>query len=601
MFRSLHIKLMLIMLLLITSLMTIVGAFLMTSVTSFYVDEFYKQMANIFGADNEAFLNNLRLEAAQEDGLEQVRGILEGNAGALGIDYLTRNYYILDGVTGEFLAGSDEEGGKNLSVTTNILAARNGQVGDSSDITASYMDLAYPIQGGDNFFIIYIYDNRETVSQLNSQLFLIIVQALLVGLLISVLLSFLLSKTMINPIEKLTEGAERVAAGDFGNTIQVESSDEIGVLTTTFNEMASVLEETLHTVENERNKLDTLFLHMTDGVVAFAADGSIVHCNPAASDMLESNVESMDYQSLFASLYPLSELVRLQRPNYKEAELHIHGKFLEVYFAPFAQEGGPGVLTVLHDVTAQRKNEEMRKEFVANVSHELRTPLTNVRSYAETLRDTDDIPRDTANSFLDIIIGETDRMTHIIGETDRMTHIVQDLLTLSRLESGRADMKMTRFHFGDAIENVCRAVDLEAQRHRHTLAREFVSRDLPMISGDRDRLEQVMMNVIGNAIKYTPDGGHISITAGCTEDQVWMEVCDDGIGIPEKDRERIFDRFYRVDKARSRESGGTGLGLSIAKEIVQRHHGSIALAPHEGPGTTVRLTLPIGGPTTPAA
>ena len=583
MFRSLHIKLMLIMLLLITSLMTIVGAFLMTSVTSFYVDEFYKQMANIFGADNEAFLNNLRLEAAQEDGLEQVRGILEGNAGALGIDYLTRNYYILDGVTGEFLAGSDEEGGKNLSVTTNILAARNGQVGDSSDITASYMDLAYPIQGGDNFFIIYIYDNRETVSQLNSQLFLIIVQALLVGLLISVLLSFLLSKTMINPIEKLTEGAERVAAGDFGNTIQVESSDEIGVLTTTFNEMASVLEETLHTVENERNKLDTLFLHMTDGVVAFAADGSIVHCNPAASDMLESNVESMDYQSLFASLYPLSELVRLQRPNYKEAELHIHGKFLEVYFAPFAQEGGPGVLTVLHDVTAQRKNEEMRKEFVANVSHELRTPLTNVRSYAETLRDTDDIPRDTANSFLDIII----------GETDRMTHIVQDLLTLSRLESGRADMKMTRFHFGDAIENVCRAVDLEAQRHRHTLAREFVSRDLPMISGDRDRLEQVMMNVIGNAIKYTPDGGEIRVNAGTSGSNVWMEVADNGIGIPKSDWNRIFDRFYRVDKARSRESGGTGLGLSIAREIVQRHGGSIGLTEHQGPGTTVRIVLPI--------
>ena len=583
MFRSLHIKLMLIMLLLITSLMTIVGAFLMTSVTSFYVDEFYQQMANIFGADNEAFLRNLRSEAAQEDGLEQVRGILEGNAGALGIDYLTRNYYILDGVTGEFLTGSDEEGGKQLAVTTNILAARNGQVGDSSDITASYMDLAYPIQGGDNFFVIYIYDNRETVSQLNSQLFLIIVQALLVGLLISVLLSFLLSKTMINPIEKLTEGAERVAAGDFGNAIQVESSDEIGVLTTTFNEMAAVLEDTLHTVENERNKLDTLFLHMTDGVVAFAGDGSIVHCNPAASDMLENDVEIMDYQSLFGALYPLSELVQLQRPNYKEAELHIHGKFLEVYFAPFAQEGGPGVLTVLHDVTAQRKNEEMRKEFVANVSHELRTPLTNVRSYAETLRDSDDIPRDTANSFLDIII----------GETDRMTHIVQDLLTLSRLESGRADLKMTRFHFGDAIESVCRAVDLEAQRHRHALRREFASQDLPMISGDRDRLEQVMMNVIGNAIKYTPDGGEIRVSAGAGGGKVWMEVADNGIGIPKSDWNRIFDRFYRVDKARSRESGGTGLGLSIAREIVQRHGGAIGLTEHQGPGTTVRIVLPI--------
>ena len=584
MFRSLHMKLVLIMLLLITSLMTVVGAFLMTSITSFYIDEFYQQMNETFGASNETFLKTLHSEAAREDGLERVQSMLNtAYAGALGINFQTRNYYILDGKTGEVLASSDEDGGSNLTATPNILAARNGEVGDASDITASYMDLAYPVKAGDNFFIIYIYDNRENVSDLISQLFLIIVQALLVGLLISVLLSFLLSKTMITPIEKLTEGAERVAAGDFSSAIQVESSDEIGVLTTTFNDMAAVLEETIHAVENERNKLDTLFLHMTDGVVAFAGDGTIVHCNPAASEMLENNVEMMDYESMFGGLYPLEELLSLQRPNFKEGELHIQGKFLEVYFAPFDQESGSGVLAVLHDVTAQRKNEEMRKEFVANVSHELRTPLTNVRSYAETIRDTEEIPREMENNFLDIII----------GETDRMTHIVQDLLTLSRLDSGRADLKMTRFHFGEAIGSVCRAVELEAQRHGHRLERGYVLEDLPMIIGDRDRLEQVMMNVIGNAIKYTPDNGVIRVTAGSAGNTVWMEVADNGIGIPKSDWNRIFDRFYRVDKARSRESGGTGLGLSIAKEIVQRHGGTIGLTEHEGPGTTVRIVLPI--------
>ena len=263
--------------------------------------------------------------------------------------------------------------------------------------------------------------------------------------------------------------------------------------------------------------------------------------------------------------------------------MQIHGKFLELYFAPFTQESGSGVLVVLHDVTAQRKNDEMRKEFVANVSHELRTPLTNVRSYAETIRDTEDIPRDVANSFLDIII----------GETDRMTHIVQDLLTLSRLDSGRADMKMTRFHFGEAIGSVCRAVDLDAKRHHHQLLRDYVSEDLPMIIGDRDRVEQVMMNIIGNAIKYTPDGGTIRVNAGSDRDTVWMEVSDNGIGIPRSEWGRVFDRFYRVDKARSRESGGTGLGLSIAKEIVQRHGGTIGLVEHQGPGTTIRIVLPI--------
>ena len=527
-FRSLHMKLVLIMLLLITSLMTIVGAFLMTSITSFYIDQFYEQMSGTFGNDRASFYQALRSEAAGEDGLQRVQQMLEANAGALGIDARSRNYYILDGNSGAVLTGSDEEGAGQLVQTSNLMAARNGEVGDDSDITANYMDFAIPIKGDDSFFIIYIYDNRDTVSDLNAQLFMIIVQALLVGLLISVLLSFLLSKTMTTPIEKLTEGAERVAAGDFSNAITVESSDEIGVLTTTFNDMAAVLEETLAAVETERNKLDTLFLHMTDGVVAFAGDGTIVHCNPAASAMLESAVEVMDYDSLFAGLCPLSELL-------------------------------------------------------ANVSHELRTPLTNVRSYAETIRDSYDIPREMENGFLDIII----------GETDRMTHIVQDLLTLSRLDSGRAELKMLRFPFGDAIESVCRAVELEAQRRGHTLVRSYDIGELPMIVGDRNRLEQVMMNVIGNAIKYTPDGGTIRVSAGSGASKVWMEVLDNGIGIPRQDWNRIFDRFYRVDKARSRESGGTGLGLSIAREIVLRHGGTIGPVEHEGKGTTIRITLPI--------
>ena len=259
---------------------------------------------------------------------------------------------------------------------------------------------------------------------------------------------------------------------------------------------------------------------------------------------------------------------------------------LELYLAPFSDQASGGVLIVLHDVTEQHRNEERRKEFVANVSHELRTPLTNVRSYAETLRDAGGaIPQETENNFLDIII----------TETDRMTHIVQDLLTLSRLDAGNAELNLSRFPFADAIQSVHRANALEAKRHGHQLTCGSLE-DLPLIVGDRSRLEQVMMNILGNAIKYTPDGGHIRITAGSTQNQVWMEVCDDGIGIPEKDRDRIFDRFYRVDKARSRESGGTGLGLSIAREIVLRHRGTIRLVPHQGPGTTIRLTLPIAGP-----
>ena len=564
MFRSLHMKLVLIMLLLITSLMAIVGAFLMTSITGFFIEEFYQQMDSVFGdsnPSNAAFVGSLRSWAEEED-VPKMQEMIEAKAGDLGLNSATRTYYILDGRTGAFLAGSEgQEAFDRMQATPNLLTARSGiaagqdRVGDQSDITAGYMDVAIPITAGESAYIIYIYDNRDTVSALNGQLFLIIVQALLVGLLISVLLSFLLSKTMIIPIERLTEGAERVASGDFGSTIEVESTDEIGILTTTFNDMAAVLQDTLEAVENERNKLDTLFLHMTDGVVAFGRDGSVLHSNPAVSQMLGREVSFYDYDALFGDKFPMKKVLSLQRPDFVSGELTARERILELYLAPFSDGEDGGVMAVLHDVTAQRKNDEMRKEFVANVSHELRTPLTNVRSYAETLRDGDDIPRDMENSFLDVII----------SETDRMTRIVQDLLTLSRLDSGRAEIKMVRFPLLDAIDSVCRAVELEAQRRGHTLVRRY-GRTLPMVTGDRSRLEQVMMNVIGNSIKYTPDGGSITVDAGIRGGNVWIEVSDTGIGIPQQDRERIFDRFYRVDKA---------------------------LTDHEGPGTTVRIVLPI--------
>ncbi len=594
MFRSLHMKLVLIMLLLITSLMTIVGAFMMTSITAFYIDEFYQQMESVFGDSNPAntpFVASLR-SWAEEENVPKLQDMIEAKAGDLGLNTNTRNYFILDGRTGAYLAGSDGQdaferlpASPNLLTVRNSIAAGGSKVGDQSDIAANFMDLAIPVTGGGSAYIIYIYDNRDTVTNLNSQLFLIILQALLVGLLISVLLSFLLSKTMIVPIERLTERAERVAAGDFGSTITVESADEIGILTTTFNDMAAVLQDTLEAVASERNKLDTLFLHMTDGVISFASDGAILTSNPAASQMLGREVSFYDYDALFGQELPLGQVMRLQRPNFASRELTVGERILELYLAPVSDGEGGGAMAVMHDVTAQRKNEEMRKEFVANVSHELRTPLTNVRSYAETLRDMDDIPQEMENNFLDIII----------SETDRMTRIVQDLLTLSRLDSGRAEIKMVRFSLYDSIESVCRAVELEAQRRGHTLLRQYGD-TLPMVMGDRNRLEQVMMNVVGNSIKYTPDGGTITVDAGVRGKNVWIEVSDTGIGIPQKDRERIFDRFYRVDKARSRESGGTGLGLSIAREIVLRHHGTIALTSHDGPGTTVRIVLPIRQP-----
>lgn len=582
MFRSLHIKLVLIMLLLILSLMAVVGSFLINSVSGFYLERFYEQMRDAF--DDADLAHDLRSAAAAPDAEERLGEILQANAGPLGIDSASRNYYILDGKTGKVLRGSDKTGGTELGITPNISIALTGEDGYQSDVTAGYMDVALPLSGeGGKSYVIYIRDTGETVQDLNSELFLIIVEALVFGLAISVLLSFILAKTMITPIERLTDGAERVASGDFSHRIEVASKDEIGVLTNTFNHMARVLEKTLEEAENERNKLDTLFLHMTDGVTAFDRDGKIIHSNPAAEQMLGRTLEpGSDYQTIFGDIAPLEEVLSLQYPDAVKAERTEGGRSLALLFAPFRSETQGGIMAVIHDVTEQKRTEEIRREFVANVSHELRTPLTNIRSYAETLADGEDIPPAIRKDFFGVIL----------NETDRMTHIVQDLLTLSRFDSGRIDLNYSRFSFARAVTDVYNAVLLEANRRGHKVTLQL-DPELPEIHADRDRISQVIMNVVSNSIKYTPDGGLIEISAGRTENELWLEVADNGIGIPPEDRSRIFERFYRVDKARSRESGGTGLGLSIAKQIMLLHKGDIVLLDRDGPGITVRVTLPI--------
>ena len=591
MFRSLHMKLMLIMTLLIISLMTVVGAFLVNSVSQFYLEQFYSQMQAVFQNDADFFHDLENAAGEEENGAEQIAQMLRTHTGDLGVDGLTRNYYVLDGVTGSCLAGSTDADTVALELTYNLSSALSGEVGDESDVSLSYMDVGIPLTRGGQSYVIYIRDNKQTVQNLTGQLVTLILEALAFGIVISVLLSFLLSKTLITPIERLTEGAEEVAAGDFSQKIEVDSRDEIGVLTATFNDMAHQLESTLQEVENERNKLDTLFLHMTDGVVAFSREGHIIQSNPAAEEKLGRALPiggGVDYDALFGDIASIEEVLEPGSQGYVAASREQGERSLELLLAPFDKDHQAGVLVVIHDVTEQHRTEEMRKEFVANVSHELRTPLTNIHSYAETLVDSAGaLPQDTEQGFLNVIL----------SESERMAHIVQDLLTLSRFDSGKSELNLTQFSFADAIEAMINANLLEAQRHGHTLT-TLLEPGLPQITADRERITQVMMNIVSNAIKYTPDGGQIQVSAGMAgADKVWLEVADNGIGIPSQaDRERIFERFYRVDKARSRESGGTGLGLSIAKEIVDQHHGDIRIVEKETPGLTIRVELPVEGP-----
>lgn len=477
--KSIYTKLVAIIIVLILALMAVVGAFLMRGVRNFYINQFYTQMQEAFSG--AVMAGDLRAAADEPDAAARMADILRANSGQLAININTRNYYILDGATGGYITGSDPEGGPRLAVTRNVLAAIEGQEGYASDSSDDYMDVALPVRGQSGSYIIYILDNKATVTALNAEIFHIIIEAMAIGLLIAILLSLLLAKTMVTPIQSLTKAAEKVAAGDFSESVENDARDEIGVLSRTFNEMAG---------------------------------------------QLERNIEDL------------------------------------------------------------QASEQMRKEFVANVSHELRTPVTSIRSYAETLCDAaEGMDGETRQRFLEVIV----------RESDRMTKIVQDLLTLSRFDAGSFSFDFQLFSFEKSVQDVYNAQLLEAQKHGHNFGLQIES-ELPEIVGDKARIEQVLINMLSNAIKYTPDGGRIRMTAGEKDGTVWCTVRDNGIGIPKQDQARVFERFYRVDKARSRESGGTGLGLSIAYEIVQRHDGTMTLTSQKGKGTAITVSLPVGGP-----
>ena len=363
--------------------------------------------------------------------------------------------------------------------------------------------------------------------------------------------------------------------------------------------MAGKIESTVAQVSGEREKLTLIFGRLKDGVAAFDENGVMLHINPSAYRLLglsdepelsfDRFTEKLGMPEITASILGSSAVINiaqytLRRPNAED-------RILDVSFNVFPYDKDKnGYLVVLQDITERALLEKSRQEFIANVSHELRTPLTNIKSYAETIVDTgDELPPELRQNFMNVII----------SEADRMTRIVKDLLVLSRLENRRMSWKLSRFRIYDMLETVCEALQSEAAEHSHTLAFHADPEKTDIIAADKERLEQVVTNVIGNSIKYTPNGGKIDVflsptdeTDGTRKYAYKIEVRDNGIGIPEENIPHLFERFYRVDKARNSDVGGTGLGLSIAKEIVDAHHGKICVTSGKGKGTTVTVLLP---------
>lgn len=575
-FRTIHIKLVGIFILLIVSLMTVVGGFLVTRIAQFYLDQFEDSMVEAFN-NSPDFTNALKAAVAEGD-IGQIKVVLNAFSGTLGTDLKQRHYYILDAVTGSYLAGSVDEMKTALVLSPNIITALSGNNGFTLQLSGRFWDCAVPVTGGENTYIIYIRDEKIGFNAQMGEIFLIIIEALMFGLIIAVLFAFALSKTMTTPIEKLTSSAQQVAQGQFSERLPVHSHDEIGVLTKTFNDMSAILRDTLDAVGNERDKLGTLFLHMNDGVAAFSKSGAILHMNPAAEEMLDVKfADTLLFNDLFAGIITLDQvqgetiLRTVERKGIK----------LNMSFTTFGGEKGEGgVMALIYDVTEQARLDQMRREFVSSVSHELRTPLTNVKSYAETLTNPEDLDTEIIAKFSNVIV----------GEADRMTRIVSDLFTLSRFDYGQTDWHMSQFPAADLLKSAFEAMRLEALHHGQKLSLD-IPLVLPELFADRERLSQVFINILSNAIKYTPDGGDIEMKVWLEEPYLVVSVTDSGIGIPKEDIEHIFERFYRVDKARARASGGTGLGLSIAQEIISYHDGKIEVESVINKGTTIKVML----------
>lgn len=466
-----------------------------------------------------------------------------------------------------------------------------GQPSENKDLVKSksnsdYQYFEYIIQPKDNLVLYFTY-KKEAWAQILEKFNNLIFSSAIIALLLSLFLGYLLSKTITSPIISVMKKAEEIAKGDFDQQLSVKSEDEIGNLTETFNYMAKELKNTLSGISSEKNKVVTILNYMADGVLAYNLKGIAIHSNPAAKKLLGNDIEDKPFGEFAQNVgldVKLENIIYFDESPVRESDTIIDDMYVKVYFAVFTDTNKKpeGIIVVLHDVTEQQKLDCMRREFVANVSHELRTPITSIKSYAETLLDGALEDPEITNRFLNVIN----------SEADRMTRLVKDLLQLSRLDNQQMSWNIDNVSLKAIVKNIVERMQLEASQKNQRLE-SFVIGDIPSIKGDKDRLEQVVVNLISNALKYTPEDGQITVYVGKIYNDIYVKVTDTGIGIPQEALSMVFERFYRVDKARSRDLGGTGLGLSIAKEIAEAHGGTISISSDFGKGTEVIVRFPI--------
>ncbi|MDU6784244.1 ATP-binding protein [uncultured Peptoniphilus sp.] len=446
--------------------------------------------------------------------------------------------------------------------------------------------IARPIFSADGkiLAIIYMTRNLNSIYSVIEDSKVIITYATIISLITTSILGYFIANSITGPIRNLTKKAKAMAKGNFNQSVEVKSNDEIGELGLMFNFLTKELRETIEKMDLEKSKLNTIFNYMAEGVIAIDRNNKLIHANSIAKKILNISEKDFNREINLKS-------INLYNIDYKKVETlkgeeltKISDTFYKIKYAPYKSDAfiNSGLIIVLQDVNKEHMLDIMRKEFVANVSHELKTPITTIRSYTETLLDSD-LDKFSQKKFLKVI----DR------ENSRMSRIVTDLLSLSNIDYNRDNLNFVRFDTYEFIDEAIESQSLLITQKKHKIELD-IDMDIKDIYADKNGADQILTNIISNACKYTPDFGKISISAKNLDDFVEIKVSDNGIGIPKEDLPRITERFYRVEKGRSREMGGTGLGLSIANEMIKSLGGNLKVESTFGKGTSITLLFKAG-------
>ena len=595
-FKTIQWKIVVIYMLLILLAMQFIGAYFAREVESYYINNFSEALNAQASLLASLLEGDLRTRESKEESVEQMR---------LDIDNLINNLVKINGAnvqvidqTGTVLSTTEDRSiiGQRTSqpeVTVALLGTRSESMRIDPRTGARVKVLVLPIKGdqivyGAVYMVASMEGTYNTIRKMNG----ILASGTMIALLITAGLGFVLAKTITKPVKEMTRQARSVADGDFNSHVRIYGTDEIGQLGMAFNHMTRRLQEAISLQEEEREKLAGILSNMSDGVIATSRDGQIILMNRAAEEMLQVKMENLiskrrtlpellglppeDEMPLHRQTEPL--FIEMLLPNREEV-------ILRVTFTPLQHDSGKrgGIIAVVADVTEQQQMEHQRREFVANVSHELRTPLTTIKSYVEALLDGAVEEKELSNRFL--------RVT--MSETERMIRLVNDLLQLSRFDSQGVRLHCKEVDMNQMLRYAVDRFSMFGEQQEVALDLE-IPEALPSVYIDPDAINQVLDNLLSNAIKYTPQSGRVVVHAQHLRQQerVQITITDTGIGIPSRDLKRIFERFYRVDKARSRGQGGTGLGLAIARELVQAHGADIEIASEWNVGTTVTFWVP---------